>query len=245
MRALLVSDIHSNLEAFRSVLTDARARGGWDVVWCLGDIVGYGPDPGPCLDLVRDLGGISVAGNHDWAVVGKVPLSDFNPYAAAAIRWTVDQISPEQSRYLANLTTTIRCDPFTLAHGSPREPIWEYLLDPEDARDNFTLLLTLHGLVGHSHVALAFRQETVGTRPRRTALTSEEAVSLSTGRWIVNPGSVGQPRDGDPRAAYALYDDAARTITGYRVAYDIPAVLQKMAAAGLPTFLAQRLSVGR
>jgi diadenosine tetraphosphatase ApaH/serine/threonine PP2A family protein phosphatase len=245
MRALLVADIHSNRVAFHAVLEDARQRGGWDVVWSMGDIVGYGPEPGACIDLLGELGGVSVAGNHDWAVVEKVPLSEFNYLAAIANRWTAGQLSLAHRNYLTGLPLTLRFGDFTLVHGSPRDPIWEYLLDSEQALSNFAKLTTVHAAIGHSHVALAFRLEPEQGVVERLNLTDGQTLPLRDGRWIINPGSVGQPRDRDPRAAYAILDDAAGTVTAYRVAYDIAATQEKMAEAGLPTPLITRLSQGR
>lgn len=245
MRVLLVADIHSNLTALQAVLADAQERGGFDAVWSMGDIVGYGPEPGACLDLLDQLGGISVAGNHDWACVGKVPLTEFNHIAAAANRWTARQLSKAHHNYLAGLPLTLRFGDFTLVHGSPRDPIWEYLTEREQAVENFAALTTSHAAIGHSHIALAFSLHAERNTLQRQRLTLGQTLPLRDGRWIINPGSVGQPRDGDPRAAYAVLDDAAGTVTAYRVAYDIAATQAKMHAAGLPEYLAQRLSAGR
>ena len=245
MRVLLVADIHSNLTALQAVLADERQQGGFDAVWNMGDIVGYGPEPTACIDLLDQVGGISVAGNHDWASVGKVPLTDFNHIAAAANRWTARQLSKAHTNYLAGLPLTLQFGDFTLVHGSPRDPIWEYLIESEQAIENFAALATSHATIGHSHIALAFSLNTERNTLRRLRLTPGLTLPLRAGRWIINPGSVGQPRDGDPRAAYAVLDDAAGTVTAYRIAYDIAATQEKMRAVGLSEYLARRLSEGR
>lgn len=240
MRYAILADIHGNLAAFQAVLQDIEERGGVDELWCLGDIVGYGPDPGECIAFLRQFPHLCVAGNHDWAAIGKVDVSDFNPDAAQACRWTASQLSPEDVRYLENLPLTICRDDFTIVHGSPREPIWEYILSTQSAKANFGYFETRFCLIGHSHVPLVF--EDIG----ETCLLSELPAELKLGenRLIINPGGVGQPRDGDPRAAYAIYDDEDKTIYHYRIPYDIEATQERMARQGLPAFLAIRLSYG-
>ncbi|MFQ5860820.1 MAG: metallophosphoesterase family protein, partial [Dehalococcoidia bacterium] len=158
MRALIVADIHSNLEAFQAVLEDAQSTGGFDEVWCLGDTVGYGPDPGPCIDLLRHHPHRAVAGNHDWGATGKIGIDDFNPYAAAACRWTAQQLTPEHQHYLLSLPETEQWGDFTLVHGSLRSPIWEYLVSPESALETFRLLKSRYCLVGHSHLPFICRE---------------------------------------------------------------------------------------
>jgi diadenosine tetraphosphatase ApaH/serine/threonine PP2A family protein phosphatase len=242
MRFAILADIHSNLAAFEAVLGDADDRGGFDMIWCLGDVVGYGPDPSECIKRLRQFEHVCIAGNHDWAAIGKMDTSEFNPVAAAAANWTAEQLSAEDRDYLLNLPLTLCEDGFTLAHGSPREPIWEYLLSTEAAQDNFAYFETAYCLVGHSHVPLIFElvaNKAVYSEFKETNLKLEEK------RMIINPGGVGQPRDGDPRASYALYDTEAQTVQNFRVEYDIPATQKKMAEQGLPTPLILRLSVGR
>ncbi|MFH1559834.1 MAG: metallophosphoesterase family protein [Chloroflexota bacterium] len=200
MRIVVLADIHSNMEALSAVLADAREDGPVDEVWCLGDIVGYGPDPVACIDAILGMNHVSVAGNHDLASAGKVSLADFNPYAAATFRWTASQLSPVQILHMANLPLRIERYPFTLVHGSPRDPIWEYLLSLDEAQACFDHFTTPYCLVGHSHIPSIFRH-------------GKEAVKMPLGtlfplgkeRLIINPGSIGQPRDGDPRASYAIY----------------------------------------
>jgi len=243
MRFAILADIHSNLAAFEAVLSDADGRGGFDRIWCLGDVVGYGPDPNECIKRLRQFEHVCIAGNHDWAAIGKMDTSDFNPVAAVAAHWTAQQLTAAGKDYLQDLPLTLHEDDFTLAHGSPREPIWEYLLSTEAAQNNFACFETPYCLVGHSHVPLIF--ELAGNKAVYRMFPEGTNLKLGKKRIIINPGGVGQPRDGDPRASYALYDTEARTIRHYRVEYDIPATQKKMEKRGLPTPLILRLSVGR
>jgi diadenosine tetraphosphatase ApaH/serine/threonine PP2A family protein phosphatase len=242
MRFAILADIHSNLAAFEAVLGDADSRGGFDKIWCLGDVVGYGPDPNECIKRLRQFEHVCIAGNHDWAAIGKMDTSEFNPVAAAAAHWTAQQLTAEDKDYLLSLPLTLRENDFTLAHGSPREPIWEYLLSTEAAQDNLAYFETAYCLVGHSHVPLIFELAADKAVYREFR---ESNLKLKEKRMIINPGGVGQPRDGDPRASYAIYDSEAQTVRHYRVEYDIPATQKKMAEQGLPTPLILRLSVGR
>ncbi|MEK7681987.1 MAG: metallophosphoesterase family protein, partial [Chloroflexota bacterium] len=243
MRALVVADVHGNLAAFEAVIADARRRGGFDLIACVGDIVGYGPAPGECLALLRSFPHVAVAGNHDWGAIGKVSLSDFNPAAAEACRWAGAQLNADQRTYLEELPLTATVGDLTLAHGSPRDPIWEYLVSESAARACFPLFNTPACLVGHSHIPLLFEQQADGSCAERL-LAPDEAVPLQGRRLIINPGGVGQPRDRDPRTAYALYDHEARTLTHRRVAYDIAATQEAMRRHGLPQSLIERLSYG-
>lgn len=245
MRFAILADIHSNLAAFQAVLDDLREKGGADEIWCLGDIVGYGPDPHECIELIRQYNHVCIAGNHDWASVGKIEIADFNPDAAAACRWTAQQLSPDDAKYLEGLPLRVYRDDFTLVHGSPREPIWEYLVSTSSARLNFEMFATGFCLVGHSHVPLMFEYEGETNSCRLVRLPIEAPIKLEEHRLIINPGSVGQPRDEDPRASYAIYDSSDRTIRHYRVTYDIASTQEKMRRHGLPPPLAARLSYGR
>jgi diadenosine tetraphosphatase ApaH/serine/threonine PP2A family protein phosphatase len=242
MRYAILADVHSNLAAFEAVLDDAGKRGGFDKIWCLGDVVGYGPDPHECIGRLRQFEHVCIAGNHDWAAIGKMDTSEFNPVAALAAHWTAEQLTDDDIDYLQNLPLTVLEGDFTLVHGSPREPIWEYLLSTEAAQDNFAYFETAYCLVGHSHVPLIFEQVADEAVYREFG---EDALKLGEKRMIINPGGVGQPRDGDPRASYAIYDAEAQVIHHYRVEYDIPATQKKMAERGLPTPLIVRLSLGR
>ena len=244
MRYAIIADVHSNLTAFQAVLRDMEERGGVEEIWCLGDIVGYGPDPGECIGLLRQYNHICVAGNHDWAAVGKVDISDFNPDAAEACRWTARQLNPDEVAYLEGLPLSLCRDDFTIVHGSPREPIWEYILSTSSARSNFGYFQTRFCLIGHSHVPLVFEYDTESGNCLLHDLDVNSPLRLGENRLIIGPGGVGQPRDGDPRAAYAIYDSEEKAIHHYRVPYDIALTQRRMLELGLPIFLATRLSYG-
>ena len=243
MRALIVSDVHSNLEAFESVIGDAEGRGGFDQVWFLGDLVGYGPDPVACIELLRQYDGVYVAGNHDLASIGRLSLEAFNSYAAEANRWTAEQLEEEHRRFIGEMPLRAEAGEFTMVHGSPRDPIWEYVVSTAAAVASFMQFDTSWCLVGHSHVPFICRPDENGATFVRFPL--DAPVSLGADRLIINPGGVGQPRDGDPRASYVLYDDEAGAAYHHRVEYDIPKTQEKMAAHGLPKYLADRLAGGR
>jgi len=243
MRCALVADIHANLAAFTAVLEDIERRGGVEEFWCLGDIIGYGPDPSQCIELLRKYKHICVAGNHDLGAIGKLDIAKFNPDAAFACRWTVQQLSPEDIKYLDNLPSVIEKDDFTLVHGSPREPIWEYLISKGSAQENFACFKTKYCLVGHSHMPLIFRQNEDGGCSF-IPLTDSVGQVLGKRRMIVNPGGVGQPRDGDPRASYAIYDSDSGVVRLYRVVYNISATQGEMVKKNLPVRLIVRLEHG-
>lgn len=243
MRYAIIGDIHANLSAFEAVLNAITQQGGTEKIWCLGDIVGYGPDPHECIELLRQTNHVCVAGNHDWAAIGKIDTYEFNPDAAAAAHWTAEQLSLEDRAYLKNLPLTIEEEDFTLVHGSPREPIWEYLISSGLARENFAHFKTQFCLVGHSHVPLVFAYDEDGNC---SAIEFQPEVRLALGksRLIINPGGVGQPRDSDPRASYAIYDSESRVVRLHRVPYDIQATQDKMVEHGLPMRLVARLNYG-
>ncbi len=243
MLALIVADIHSNLEAFQAVVADAEENGGFDEIWCLGDTVGYGPDPARCIELLRSYPLSCVAGNHDWAAVSKISTIDFNPVAAAACQWTSSQLSAEQADFLRYLPDVVLNCEFTLVHGSLREPMWEYLIHPEAAMATFQLLKTRFCVLGHSHIPFICREQ--GDQCVFVPFPEGEPLPLGEERLIINPGGVGQPRDGDPRPSYVLYDSVRGTIERSRVTYDIRATQEKMSLAGLPPPLIARLDYGR
>ena len=243
MRALIASDIHSNLEAFQSVIDGATSNGGFDEIWSLGDLVGYGPDPAACIDLLREHKNRSVAGNHDLASIGKLSLEAFNAHAKVANLWTGEQLNEDQTQFLAGLELKLEIEEFTVVHGSPRDPIWEYVVSVGAAVASFLHFDTYWCLVGHSHIPFICRPDENGAVFLEFPLDSP--VTLSTNRLIINPGGVGQPRDGDPRASYAIFDSNADTVTHYRAEYDIPKTQEKMKECGLPTFLIDRLEQGR
>jgi diadenosine tetraphosphatase ApaH/serine/threonine PP2A family protein phosphatase len=244
MRAVVVADVHANLEAFEAVLHDAKQRGPIDALWSLGDLVGYGPDPEPCVELLRSYTYEAVVGNHDLAAVGVIGVEEFNPYAAAAARWTAGQLTAVAKVWMMSLPQIVVLDSgFTLTHGSLVDPIWDYLILSDNAAEHLARQTTPYGLVGHTHIPHVFYDARLDAMS--TDITDGAGLDLDEMRFVANPGSIGQPRDGDPRAAYALVDTEARQITFHRVEYDIDTTREKMNAAGLPVFLSQRLSAGR
>lgn len=244
MRYAILGDIHSNLFAFEVVLRDIELRGGCDQIWCLGDIVGYGPEPRKCLELLRQHDHLCVAGNHDWGAIGKIDTSDFNPVAAQACHWTAQQLTEADVKYLESLPVSLCQDDFTLVHGSPRHPIWEYLLAISAARENFSYFRTTYCAIGHSHVPLIFEYQDKTGLCSLMDFPEGGRLELGKQRLIINPGGVGQPRDGDPRASYGIYDNEAKVFCHYRVEYDVVATQRKMMAVGLPLPLISRLSYG-
>ncbi|MFN8474617.1 MAG: metallophosphoesterase family protein [Anaerolineae bacterium] len=242
MRILVISDIHANAAALNAVLEDA---GSFDRVWCLGDLVGYGPDPNACVERVRELRRYQcLAGNHDWAVLEKLDLSDFNSDARLAALWTQKQLTPDNRAFLDARLATIGPleDRYFLAHGSPRHPIWEYILDEVIAEENFPYFQTQVCFVGHTHVPMIYVQENGAVRPISPAI--DRPFPLGENRLIINPGSVGQPRDGDPRASYAILDPDQETVTHRRVPYPIEQTQAKMVEVHLPRRIIDRLSYG-
>jgi diadenosine tetraphosphatase ApaH/serine/threonine PP2A family protein phosphatase len=244
MRVAIVSDIHANRPAFEAVLRHAGAAARIDALWSLGDLVGYGPHPNECIALLRSHEHRAVAGNHDLAACGKMGTEEFNEAAAAAAHWTSEQLSAEGRDYLASLDEVVCEQDFTLVHGSLRWPVWEYLLSSEQAQAHFELQRTPYSLVGHSHLPFVCREET-STPPVLRIAVDGGVEDLGSERMILNPGSVGQPRDGDPRPSYAVYDSEARTVTHHRVEYDIEATQRDMETARLPRWLIERLTFGR
>ena len=242
VRYLIIADIHSNLEALQAVLKGACECGNFDRVWCLGDIIGYGPDPVACLDLIRQLNPVCVCGNHDQAAVAKIDVSDFNAAAAWANRWTSEILSPDDKKYLADLPEKIVEGDFTLVHGSPRLPVWEYIMYAFTAADNFKHFNTHFCLVGHTHVPFIFEEK--GLLSNEGYMKSGDTLKLGNSRLIINPGSVGQPRDHNPRAAFDIYDSDKGELSHYRVEYDIEKTQTKMEKAGLPKTLINRLELG-
>lgn len=243
MRYLLLSDIHSNLEAFEAVLDDA---GPVDQIWCLGDVVGYGPDPNACVELLRSLPHRCIAGNHDWATLGKLDLNDFNSDAREANLWNRKQLTPKNLAYLSDLPQVLKEKPFTLVHGSPRHPIWEYIIYASTAEANFAHFDTSFCCVGHTHTPVIFRlsDQSEEKTCEPVPIPLDEPVSLGPDRLIINPGSVGQPRDGNPQASYALIDREALMVEHRRVAYPVEETQAKMLKHKLPLRLVVRLGYG-
>lgn len=241
MLNLIISDIHANLTALEAVLSNV---GEFDGAWCLGDLVGYGPDPDECISRIRQLPNlICLIGNHDAAVLSQIDTDAFNPEARQTITWTQNVISPDNIDFLKSLADKIRIDEVTLAHGSPRQPVWEYLLDTYSATRSFKYFETNYCFVGHTHLPSIFHMIDDKHAITLSIPNPNEKIELSP-RAILNAGSVGQPRDRDTRAAYALYDTDAHTWEYRRTAYDIPSVQKRMEDAGLPIRHIQRLSAG-
>ncbi len=240
MRYAVLSDIHGNLEALEAVLADAAERA--DTVLCLGDVVGYGADPEACMELIAGRAAALVAGNHEHAVAGLLDLDWFNDYARAAVEWTRDRLDEDHRSYLAALPLVAEVGDATLVHASPERPEeWEYLVSPQDGFAAFPAFATRLCFVGHSHRPAAWSLGSSG--PEFVAGAVE--LSLESGRrYIVNVGSVGQPRDRDPRAAYALWDADRGRLVIRRVAYDVDTARRKILAGGLPRLLADRLPRG-
>jgi diadenosine tetraphosphatase ApaH/serine/threonine PP2A family protein phosphatase len=239
MRIAVLSDIHSNLVALDAVLAHA---GTLDGVWHLGDVVGYGPDPDGVVARLADVGAVGVRGNHDAAALGGPEIEWFNPEARAAVEWTARAISPATRDWLSALPERHVVGGVTLVHGSPRDPLREYVSSVDIAQANLAVLATTMGLHGHTHVPVAFAAE----GDRTLVDTAGDGTTWTGGgrRSLVNPGSVGQPRDGDPRSSYLVLDPEAATVTWHRVGYDIPSVQAAIRAAGLPSRLADRLAFG-
>lgn len=259
MRVLILSDIHANLAALETVLADAEKMEllggvGFSKVWCLGDVVGYGPDPNECVGELRSFGDdvLCVAGNHDWATLGHLSIEDFNAEARRAVLWTRARLTPESRSFLESLPAEpLVREGYTITHASPRHPVWEYVLTPHTARENLSYFDTRVCLVGHTHVPAIYscsEEKAPGeSAPACRALTPppDRSVRLSDGlRLIVNPGSVGQPRDSDPRAAYALLDTEAQVVRYGRVAYSYELTQARMREANLPDRLIARLAYG-
>lgn len=242
MRILLLSDIHANLVALETVLRNA---GDFDQIWCLGDVVGYGPEPNACIETLRAYNNlVCVAGNHDWAMLDKVDLEEFNPDARRAVLWTRDQLDVQNLDWLHSLPDSFHTDHFTLTHGSPRYPIWEYVLTPATARVNFEYFDTQICFIGHTHVPVIYRYHDDDGTVTAEPLPEDIPVPLDDSRLMINPGSVGQPRDGDARAAFAILDFETMTLMHHRIEYNILATQLKMGQANLPMRLITRLSYG-
>jgi len=241
MRVLVLSDIHANLDALNAVLADA---GQFDIVWSLGDIVGYGPEPNQCIARLSEYEHLAVAGNHDWAVLGKIEMAEFNPDARRSNLWTREQLAPASRSYLEELPETRVEGEFTLVHGSPRNPVWDYLLNAHEAKLSFSYYDTAVCLVGHTHAPLIFRFAPDGGQCVALRARDRVPVRLDNSRRIINPGAVGQPRDGDPRASYLLLDTEVMTFEHRRIGYEVSETQKKIGAVGLPRSNRMRLALG-
>jgi predicted phosphodiesterase len=243
MRVAVVSDIHGNRHAFQAVLEQVSASECREL-WCLGDLVGYGADPDACVDLAREHAAICLAGNHDLGVTGGIPLEQFSRGAALAATWTRETITPRTREYLEALVSQNLDEAVGLYHASPRDPVWEYVLSPLQAELCMDVQQHRVAFIGHSHVALSFSRFPDSPATGETRDDGAE-LDIAGGEWLINPGSVGQPRDGDPRAAWLELDLEAWGVTYHRVDYDIARAQAAIRAAKLPESLAERLQYGQ
>jgi predicted phosphodiesterase len=243
MRIALLSDVHGNLPALRSVLEDVDTKN-VDQIWCLGDLVGYGAEPDGCVALARERCDLVLAGNHDLVVTGAISIADFSDNAATAARWTREHIGSESLEFLSGLAPTAYGREIGLFHASPRDPVWEYVLSEWQADECMTLMEPRVGAIGHSHVALWFHRNGDAEVGGSHAPAGTE-LDVSTGEWLLNPGGAGQPRDGDSRAAWLLLDTERWTAEWRRVEYPIDEAARAIEEAGLPPVLAQRLYAGQ
>jgi predicted phosphodiesterase len=243
MKVAVISDVHGNRQAFEAVL-EAIAVSDASELWCLGDLVGYGADPAACVTLASKHAAVCLAGNHDLAVTGEVPMGEFSRGASIAVEWTREVIAPEQLEFLTGLRPQGQEGQIGLYHASPRDPVWEYVLSALLADLCLDAQANRICLVGHSHVALSFARregEPASGEPRREGAQ----LDISDGEWLLNPGSVGQPRDGDPRASWLLLDLDELTASFNRTDYDIAGAAAAIRAARLPDSLAERLEYGQ
>ena len=243
MKVAVISDIHGNRQAFEAVL-EAVAASDAAELWCLGDLVGYGAEPDACVELAREHAAVCLAGNHDLAVTGEISLEDFSRGASLAAQWTREVIAPENLAFLAELRPQGQESPIGLYHASPRDPVWEYVLSALLAELCLDVQRHRICLIGHSHVALSFVRnegELATGEPRREGAL----LDIASGEWLLNPGSVGQPRDGDPRASWLLLDLGEETAAFQRAEYDVAGAAAAIRAARLPDSLAERLEYGQ
>ncbi len=243
MRVAIVSDIHGNRHAFEAVLDSIEASECQEM-WCLGDLVGYGAEPDACVELARRHASLCLAGNHDLGVIGTLPLEDFSRGAALAARWTQQTISEETRQFLEGLEPQSLDEEIGLYHASPRDPVWEYVLSTLQAELCLDVQSHRICLVGHSHVALSFVRPPGSSTTGQTRAGGEE-LEIGLGEWLINPGSVGQPRDGDPRAAWLELDLDQWTALFHRIDYDIAGAAAAIRGARLPDSLAERLQYGQ
>jgi diadenosine tetraphosphatase ApaH/serine/threonine PP2A family protein phosphatase len=246
VRIAAITDIHANLPALEAVLA-ATEKAGTEEIWCLGDVLGYGVEPDACAALVREHCAVTLVGNHDLAVLGALDIDSFSEAAAMAVEWTQANVSEDTLGFLRELDPQNEREEIGLFHASPRDPVWEYVLSSEQADAGIDVNPRRIGLIGHSHVALFFSRPEGGSKDDiRGAQASDGALlELSGGAWLINPGSVGQPRDGDPRAAWLELDTEAQTARFHRVPYEIERAAAPIVEAGLPSRLADRLYTGQ
>ena len=242
MRVAVVSDIHGNYHALEAVLAEVLSETP-DEIWCLGDVVGYGPDPNRCCEAVERHANLCLAGNHDLAVIGSLTVEDFNGDAAVAVRWTQTVLAEDARRFLEPLVPAATRNGAALFHGSPIDPVWDYVLSEEVARASMEMVRAPLVMVGHSHVALSIAYD--GEALSGGLAHGGQEVDLRASRWLLNPGSVGQPRGGDPRAAWLMLDLAAGRASFRRTEYPIERTQAEIRSVGLPEALAVRLERGQ
>jgi predicted phosphodiesterase len=243
MRVAIASDIHGNRHAFEAVIAAAQDAAA-EELWCLGDLVGYGAEPDACVALAEANCAVCLAGNHDLAVVDVLSLEEFSRGAALAAQWTRDVIRPATREFLLSLRPSGDAEGVGLYHASPRDPVWEYVLSGLTAELCLDATSFRVSLIGHSHVALSFHRPD-GAPASGSTRREGELLDVGTGEWLINPGSTGQPRDGDPRAAWLMLDTVAWTAEWRRVEYDIAGAQGAIRAARLPDSLAERLQYGQ
>jgi len=245
LRIAAITDIHANLPALEAVLESTDAAG-VEELWCLGDVLGYGVEPDACAQLVRERCAVCLVGNHDLAVLGALDIATFSEAAAVAVEWTQANVGEQTLDHLRELEPQTEREGIALFHASPRDPVWEYVLSSEQADAGMDASPRLISLIGHSHVALFFNRPEARSGETRGAQASDGALlDLDAGEWLLNPGSVGQPRDGDPRAAWLELDTDEGTARFHRVAYDVERAAEPIVKAGLPSRLAERLYTGQ
>jgi len=242
MRILVISDIHANYSAFEAVL--AHCQGEWDFVWCLGDVVGYGPDPNECVERLTELPQLCLAGNHDWAALNRLDIRTFKPDARRAVEWTQATLTAENTRWLEALPVTFVIGEYTLVHASPREPIWEYILEPSIAALNFPHFETPYCFVGHTHQPVIYTVSDESGDAASALPHYDKPHTLNGQRQIINPGSIGQPRDQNPDAAYGILDMTSGVFEHRRIPYNIKAVQRRMLDFNMPDRLITRLEHG-
>lgn len=246
LRIAVISDIHGNLPALEAALAEIDAAEP-EEVWCLGDVVGYGAEPNECVELVRERCTVCLAGNHDLAVLDAIDISTFSPAAAEAAQWTRAKLDDGAREFLAGLHAADESREVALYHASPRDHVWEYVLWPEQAGECIAKQAERVALIGHSHIALCFRAADDGDTDATEGaqVSGGTKLDIGDGRWLLNPGSIGQPRDGDPRAAWLELDTGAWTATYRRTEYEVGRAAESIVAAGLPEHLGKRLFLGQ
>lgn len=244
MNVAVISDIHANLPALTTVM-GAIDEAGIDEVWCLGDAVGYGANPSECLEILFDRCSIFLVGNHDLAALGEIDISTFSPGAAQAALWTREKLGqPELERLRTLDGSSATRGEIGLYHASPRDPVWEYVIDTDQAEENLNAQTERIAMIGHSHIALYFTRLDEMSRTTSDFGKDGTEINMARGDWLVNPGSVGQPRDGDPRAAWLSLDTESLKATFHRVEYPVEQAAESIRNAGLPGHLADRLAQG-